>query len=183
MLTLLSKCRLLKCPQGLHLRVLCLVILAVIGMLPIRQTDISGYVLGHMGTLSVSMLFLLSFQVLSTWGIVESCDAAVWRNMNVFWLIIGIVLYPSAIGLFDEDMYRYGFQSTMSWCVLGLSCVSFFCKYRMFAFCLALSVLAHQLQLHESCNLWDYLIDPWLWIVAAIGLISTACRQCFSGHR
>ncbi len=175
MLSLMTKCR-----HRLRSMLLCLLIPAVIGVLPIRQTDVSGFVLGHMGALSVSMLVLLTFQLLSGWRIVEPFSAAVWRNMNLFWLISGAVLYPAALGLLDRDMYAYGFQNTMSWCVLGVSVAAVFCKYRILGLCLALSVLAHQLKLQESRNLWDYLIDPWLWITAAVSLIAGACRGSFA---
>lgn len=172
---------LMKCRHRLHSIVLFLLIPAVIGVVPIRQTDVSGFVLGHMGTLSVSMLVLLTFQLLSSWRFAEPLHAAVWRNMNLFWLISGAVLYPSALGLLDRDMYGYGFQNTMSWCVLGVSIAAVVCHYRIPGFCLALSVLSHQLKLQESGNLWDYLIDPWLWIAAAVSLMAGAIRESFSG--
>jgi len=175
MLSLLMKCR-----HRLHSILLCLLIPAVIGVLPIRQTDVSGFVLGHMGTLSVSMLVLLTFQLLSACRFVKTFSAAVWRNMNLFWLISGAALYPSALGLLDRDMYAYGFQNTMSWCVLGMSVVAVVCKYRISGLCLALSVLAHQLKLQESCNLWDYIIDPWLWIAASVSLSAGTLRGSFA---
>jgi len=174
---------LMKCRHRLYSMVLCLLIPAVIGVLPIRQTDVSGFVLGHMGTLSVSMLVLLTVQLLSGCGFVEALGAAVWRNMNLFWLISGTVLYPSALGLLDRDMYAYGFQNTMSWCVLSVSVAAVVCNYRILGLCLALSVLAHQLKLQESHNLWDYLIDPWLWISAAVSLTAEACRRLFARKR
>ncbi|MEJ7594889.1 MAG: hypothetical protein WKF77_25465 [Planctomycetaceae bacterium] len=174
---------LMKCRHRLYSIVLCLLIPAVIGVLPIRQTDVSGFVLGHMGTLSVSMLVLLTVQLLSGCGFVEALGAAVWRNMNLFWLISGAVLYPSALGLLDRDMYAYGFQNTMSWCVLGVSIAAVVCNYRILGLCLALSVLARQLKLQESHNLWDYLIDPWLWISAAVSLTAAACRRLFAHKR
>ena len=174
---------LMKYRHRLHSIVLCLLIPAAISVLPIRQTDVSGFVLGHLGTLSVSMLVLLTFQLCVNWRFVETLSASVWRNMNVFWLITGAVLYPAALGLFDEDTYSYGFQNTMSWCVLGVSVAAVVCKYRILGFCLAFSVLAHQLKLQESRNLWDYMIDPWLWIAAAVSLFAGACRRLFSGNR
>ena len=169
-----------KCRSRLQSVLLCLSMPAVLGVLPIGQTDVSGFALAHMGTLSASMLVLLAFQLFANCGFVEAFSAPVWRNMNMFWLVTGAVLYPSALGLFDHDVYTFGFRSTMSWCVLGVSCAVALCNYRMLAFCLALSVLAHQLQFHESCNLWDYMIDPWLWIAAAVSLISEACRRLFA---
>jgi len=175
--------RLMKYRPSLQSILLCLVIPAVIGVLPIRQTDVSGFVLGHMGTLSVSMMVLLIFQLLLSWRFVEAFSTAAWRNMNLFWFAIGMILYPAALGLFDEDMYSYGFQNTMSWCVLCVSIAAVICKYRILGISLALSVLAHQLKLQESRNLWDYMIDPWLWIAAAIVLIAGVCRRLFSSKQ
>lgn len=129
------------------------------------------------------MLVLLTFQLMSSGRFVETLNAAVWRNMNVFWFAIGMILYPAALGLLDRDMYAYGFQHTMSWCVLGISVAAVVCKYRILGLCLALAVLAHQLKLQESENLWDYLIDPWLWIAAAVSLMAGACRRFFKVKR
>lgn len=148
-----------------------------VGLLPVRQTDVSGFVLAHTGTLSASMLLLLLFQLATQWRLVESLSAQVWRNMNLFWISLGIVVYPSALGLLDVDIYAFGYREAMSWCVLIASGIAVYSSYRIPGLCLASAVLAHLLRLHESPNLWDYLIDPWLCLAAVYALISASCRR------
>lgn len=158
---------------------LCLLIPVVLGVLPIGQTDVSGFALGHMGTLSASMLVLLGFQFLANIGAIEGHATSVLRNMNIFWFATGMILYPAALGFFSTDMYSFGFHASMHWSVLGMSVVAMLCRFRILGLCLAFSVLANLLKLHESSNLWDYVIDPWLWIAAAVSLPASLCRQLF----
>ena len=168
---------LVKCRSRLQSMLLCLLIPVVLGVLPIGQTDVSGFALAHMGTLSASMLVLLAFQLFANARIIEGFSAPVLRNMNIFWFATGMILYPAALGLFNRDVYSFGFHSSMSWYVLAVSVVAMLCRYRILGLCLAFSVLAHLLKLHESRNLWDYVIDPWLWIAAIVSLPAGMCRQ------
>jgi hypothetical protein len=157
----------------------CLWIPGFLGVLPIGQTDVSGFALGHMGTLSASMLVLLGFQFFANIGAIEGHGTLVLRNMNIFWFATGMILYPAALGFFNTDMYSFGFHASMHWCVLGLSVTAVLCRLRILGLCLAFSVLANLLKLHESSNLWDYVIDPWLWIAATVSLPVGLYRQLF----
>ncbi len=172
MLSLLVKCR-----SRLQLILLCVFIPGVLAVLPIGQTDVSGIVLAHMGTLSASMLVLLAFQLFAKVGCIEGFSTPVLRNMNIFWFAIGMTLYPAALGFFNTDVYSFGFHNSMNWCVLAVSVVAMLRRYQILGLCLAFSVLAHLLNLHESRNLWDYVIDPWLWIAAIVSLPAGMCRQ------
>ena len=172
MLSLLVNCR-----SRLQSILLCVIIPSVLAVLPLGQTDVSGFVLAHMGTLSASMLVLLAFQLFANVGSIETFSASMLRNMNLFWFATGMILYPAALGLFTRDVYVFGFHNSMSWCVLAVSVVAMLCRYRILGLCLAFSVLAHLMMLHESPNLWDYLIDPWLWIAAFVSLPAGMCRQ------
>lgn len=165
--------------RNLQLISLCVLIPVVLGVLPIGQTDVSGFVLGHMGAVSASMLVLLGFQLFANIGAIEGHRTSVLRNMNIFWFATGMILYPAALGFFSTDMYSFGFHASMHWSVLGLSVVAMLCRLRILGLCLAFSVLANQLKLHESSNLWDYVIDPWLWIAATISLPATMFQQLF----
>ncbi len=156
---------------------LCLSIPAILGVLPIGQTDVSGFALGHMGAVSASMLVLLAFQVLANVGCIDGLNAPILRNMNIFWFATGAFLYPAALGLFARDLYSFGFHNSMSWCVLAVSVVAMLCRHRILGLCLTFTVLAHQLKLHESSNLWDYVIDPWLWIASAVNLLAGVYRR------
>lgn len=169
-------CPLLRRLSRRQSMLLCLLIPLGVGLLPVRQTDVSGFVLAHTGTLSASMLLLLLFQLSTEWRLVESLSTQVWRNMNLFWISLGIVVYPSALGLLDVDTYVFGYRDAMSWCVLIVSGIAVYSSYRTLGLCLATAVFSHLLKLHESPNLWDYLIDPWLCLAAVCTLIATSCR-------
>lgn len=168
---------LVKCQSKFSSVLLCLLIPGLLGILPVGQTDVSGFALAHMGTFSASMLVLLAFQSLANAGCVEALRAPVLRDMNLFWLILGMILYPAALGLLSIDVYLPGTHHSMNWCALAVSAVAMFLRYRLLGLCLAFSVLAHLLVLHESRNLWDYLIDPWLLIAAIVSLFAGMCRS------
>ena len=171
---------LVKCKSRVQSLFLCLLIPGLLGVVPVGQTDVSGFALAHMGTFSASMLVLLAFQFFANIGLVESFRASALRTMNLFWLISGMILYPASLGLLNRDMYSIGFHSSMSWCVLAASGVAVFLRFRILGMCLAFSVLAHLLVLHESRNLWDYIIDPWLWIAGTVSLVAGASHTLVS---
>ena len=105
------------------------------------------------------------------------------------WLLIAMtaLLYPFALGLTMFDRYGLGYSNP--WLLAVLLIISLFLWLRKFYF-LALiitaAVVAWSLQLLESRNLWDYLIDPlfrlvmllsWLRPSLAAGYTSACSRQ------
>ncbi len=168
---------LVKCRSKLQSMLLCLLIPSVLGILPTGRTDVSGFALAHMGTLSASMLVLLAFQLFANVAFIEGFSAPVLWNMNIFWFATGMILYPAALGFLNTDVYSFGFHTRLNWCVLAVSVVAMLCRHRVLGLCLAFSVLAHLLTLHESCNLWDYIIDPWLWIAATVSMFAGIVRR------
>jgi hypothetical protein len=84
-------------------------------------------------------------------------------------LIGGLVLYPFALGLTYFDPYALGYDSRAFLVVLfSFALWAVYRGYGLITVCLTASVLAHSLGILESRNLWDYLIDPWLTIYAAV---------------
>lgn len=156
--------------------VICLLFPLVLGAWPVHETDCSGFILAHTGTLSVPIFILLSLELLAAWGLVRPQCPRHRRNANVFWVMCGALVYPSALGFTNADTYAIGYFKSMAWCVLALSGIALICRQKLLALCLAAAVLVHQLRLLESPNLWDYLIDPWLCLAAAFQLVWNACR-------
>ena len=161
---------------NLSLGVMCLLIPLVLGAWPLHETDFSGFILAHTGTLSVPIFILLLLELPAAWGLAQPPCPRHHRNANLFWVTSGILVYPSAMGFIDADTYAIGYLSSMAWCVLALSGIALICRQRILALCLAAAVLVHQLRLLESSNLWDYLIDPWLCLAAAFQLVWNAFR-------
>ena len=94
-----------------------------------------------------------------------------WRF--VFRLVAtgGLFLYPMALGLGPFDPYTLGFASTGLLAVLALfASLAWWRRYHVCLGAIVLAVLAYRLDLLESSNLWDYLLDPWLVLYAIYDL-------------
>ena len=77
------------------------------------------------------------------------------------------VLYPTALGWGDWDAYQSGWGSLGMLGILLMLSLSFWISgLRLLPALVGLALLAWTLGLMESNNLWDYLLDPWLAVVA-----------------
>lgn len=116
--------------------------------------------------------------------------ARVWENLTggklfdrretlaawLFGLAAGVVLYPMALGLGGFDPYVLGWEfSWLSVLVLAVTIALLYTRNR-FGMVLVVSVLAYDLGLLESPNLWDYLVDPFYAVAAAGALASRLAR-------
>ena len=83
------------------------------------------------------------------------------------------VLYPTALGWGDWDAYRAGWGSYMFLFGLASTALVAFCAgLWLLPLVLATSALAWAIGLLESNNIWDYLMDPWLVLLACLRVIS-----------
>ncbi len=94
----------------------------------------------------------------------EKARKAAW----LFGLGAGILLYPMALGLGRFDPYGLGFGSGRLLVPLLLITLLLLHGRNGFGAVMVASVLAYNLRLLESSNLWDYLLDPLLVVSAAI---------------
>jgi len=83
-------------------------------------------------------------------------------------VVAAAVLYPTALGWGDWDAYQPGWGSLgMLGILLMLSLAFWISGLRLLPALVGLALLAWSLGLMESGNLWDYLLDPWLAVLAA----------------
>lgn len=80
---------------------------------------------------------------------------------------VALFLYPLALGWSDWDAYRPGWGSWGMWAaLLAVSLLCWVRGLRLLPWLIGLGLLAWSLDLMESANLWDYLLDPWLAFVS-----------------
>lgn len=89
----------------------------------------------------------------------------------VFGAAMGVVLYPMALGLGPFDPYALGWGFSPLFIFLMVLTIFLLYKRNRLGIVLMLCILSYNLQLLESPNLWDYLVDPFYVIVSLIGLI------------
>jgi hypothetical protein len=169
-------CPLSRRQRSVPTRILCCCAIAGLAILPFQQLDLSGLVLGHIGVLSASTMILLlqnlSFQLIPAKRLSQAED----RTLNGVWFLIGGVIYASTFGIVEQDFYALGYQTQMSWIVLAVSGMAALLRHWLLALCLVTAVLAHQWRLCESANLWDCMIDPWLFFASTFQLLRWAIR-------
>lgn len=98
-----------------------------------------------------------------------------------FILVVAAVFYPLSLGAAATDLYSIGYgEKWFKGLVLGISLLCAVNYFYVSALTIALGVLAFELQLLESTNLWDYLIDPVITLVILITGINY-CVKSMSG--
>lgn len=120
---------------------------------------LAAYIRGIIGELSVVTSLLLWSYFFSTtprhipsrlkWGIV----------------FVGLFFYPCALGIGMIDPYAWGYGSLLFLTAIA-AIIFYLCWVAWYreAVILALAIVAWAFTLHESTNLWDYLLDPFLFL-------------------
>lgn len=98
------------------------------------------------------------------------------------WVLIGLVLYISTMGLIAPDFYSSGFAPRAL--LLGVVVWIGICGWvsPTLGWILALGLAAFAGKLMVSVNLWDYLIDPVTWLIMVSKTIAQA-RECWRGKQ
>jgi hypothetical protein len=127
-----------------------------------------AYVRGLTGDLSIVLTLLLWISLLPA-----NKPAPIVFKFAV--AIIALCFYPFALGLGMVDPYAWGYGSiAFLVAVLFFALVCGLANWTKGLWIIAIAILAWTAHWHESANLWDYLLDPFLaiWaICASIGMM------------
>jgi len=142
-------------------RIIVIMGTALLVMLPLF--DYPGWykVRGIFGDSSITALLFYSALVLQqnfSWQLYRGEELLLLRRLV---LLAAVLLYPFALGLTQFDSYRLGYANP--WMLATLLVFTLFCWFRQYYFLATIitaAVISDSLQLLESRNLWDYLIDP-----------------------
>ena len=135
------------------------------------ELPLSAYVRGIIGDLSTVTVVLLFSTLLM-------------RNQGTPWMVklviglIGLCFYPLALGLGMFDPYGWGYSSAAL--LIAVIIFALFCAAANWikgVWVIGLAMIAWSVHWHESTNLWDYLIDPFLVTWAIFGLVTTLVKK------
>ena len=128
-----------------------------LALAPLGGLPLAGYVRGVTGDLSVTTLVLLSV------GFLGGVEPKERRALSVLVVLGALFLYPMALGLGSFDPYRLGFvPSGLLAALFVVAVLAWLRQFHVLLLCILVAVSSHALELMESWNLWDYLVDPWL---------------------
>ena len=160
-LFLLLQKRTIKLWQKSTLLLCCLGLMAI----PVDGLPLAAYWRGFFGDLSTITQTWLLFAAIGAFRSKPLMAPAERVTLAVWLVILGALLYPASLGLSIIDPYQWGYQPvwlTLAVVVIGIQL--WWRKYWWATLLLACTLIDFQHRMTESNNLWDYLIDPALWI-------------------
>ena len=130
-----------------------------------------AYVRGLTGDLSIVLTLLLWTSLLPA-----NKPAPIVFKFAV--AIVALCFYPFALGLGMVDPYAWGYGSiAFLVAVLFFALVCGLASWTKGVWIIAIAILAWTAHWHESANLWDYLLDPFLAIWAICACIGMMYRR------
>lgn len=145
----------------LAVRPVLIVGITLLLMLPLGGDPAWYAVRGIFGDSSITaLLFYIAFilQQNFSWQLCRPDELLLLRRLLV---MTALLLYPFALGLTQFDSYSLGYANPWFAGILFIVALLFWWRrYYFLAISLTASVAAWSLQMLESANLWDYLLDP-----------------------
>jgi hypothetical protein len=156
--------------QDLRRRRIVVAVLMVLCMLiPLNGLTVAQWLRSVVGDLSVLTLLLLLNIIAQRLFLLNIINNISKHALLLGIALVGVVFYPLALGLGAVDPYHLGYAPLWMGVLLVIASVfSWFRGLRDLAMVLLLPLLAFNLRLLESANLWDYLLDPVLLIYAVV---------------
>ena len=135
------------------------------------ELPLAAYVRGFTGELSITSMLLLWTAYFSP------KEIHVPAAMKGWIAIVALAFYPLALGVSMLDPYAWGYGSIALLAgVLITAFIAWLAGTNRIAIILAVAILAWAAGWHESANLWDYILDPFLGIWAIASLIRSSWR-------
>ena len=128
------------------------------------ELPLAAYVRGVIGDLSIVSLLLL-------WSSVLPSAKKTPLAFKVSIAIAAVVFYPLALGFGMLDPYAWGYGSIgLLIAAILIAIVCGLAGWIKGVWVLSFAIIAWAAHWHESANLWDYLLDPFLalWAIFAI---------------
>ena len=151
----------------LAIRLLAVLLLVNLFFWPLGMSlelPLSAYVRGVTGELSIVTMLLL-------WSSMLPAAQKTPLGFKVVVALIAIAFYPLALGLGMLDPYVWGYGSIgflIATIFFAIACG--LAGWTKGVWILSIAIIAWTVHWHESANLWDYLLDPFLavWALLAV---------------
>ncbi len=100
-----------------------------------------------------------------------------WQAAWLFGAIAGSALHLHPMVLGSLDLYYWGWdREVAAWCLAALAMVFLVCGNRLGVLLLA-ALIAFAVDALESANCWDYVIDPFYWMIGVVATVARGVRR------
>jgi hypothetical protein len=132
---------------------------------------------GFTSNLSIPLAAILLHSVISPVLRSPLLDARAERQTWTLGFVLGMVLYPAALGLGPFDSYLLGWRNWGVAMWMALPTALLLWQRDRLGYILLAAAIAWQLGILESNNAWDYVVDPIFFLISCTMLLGHACRQ------
>lgn len=140
----------------------------VLLLVPINDLPVIYYFRGAFGDLSIITASLLLSATINYFFKVKFLDDNSTKTFYIFIFIFGLFFYITSLGVGQVDLYSFGYsQIVVPMIMLTLAFLCTLRKFYNLGLLLLLSVIAFNVGFLESNNIWDYVLDPFLWLYTA----------------
>jgi hypothetical protein len=140
-----------------------------LAIVPIHDLAMVAYVRAGLGNLSITSTLMLCLMIATAYSGNEYISADTRRNLYRCTMIAALVVYPTGLGLSLFDGYALGYGNLIMLLLLVGCVAGYIWRGALFIpAVILLGITAYLAGLLESDNLWDYLLDPWITLVAII---------------
>jgi hypothetical protein len=149
-----------------------------LSLVPLGSANGLTFLYSLVGPLSLATIVGCAVYIGSTLGLTPALPRHSVLLTAVVVASLGLVLYPASLGLLPWDPYRMGFHGIWLPAALIVIAVAGAAMSSVIVpLWIASAAAAWQVSLFASRNLWDYLIDPVVWIASLVLLAVAAVRR------
>lgn len=128
--------------------------------IPVDGVPLGRWLHGIDGGLSIPFLAVLFDRAVEAWRARPLLDRPARAAAGWFALACGLTLYPAALGVGGIDPYLLGWTSPVVMLAAAAVAAALVWRGNRFGYVLLVAGLLWQLDVLESENAWDYLVDP-----------------------
>ena len=146
--------------------------LGALSLIPINGIALAIYLRSVIDDLAITTVLVLSLATLVRLQLLAVPPRLQQTELLCIFAALALILYPASLGLTYFDPYRLGYAPRPMLVLMGLLTVVLLWRRNLLGVLLfSVATLIFTLELKQSENYWDYLIDPGLGTWAIIVLL------------
>jgi hypothetical protein len=146
--------------------------LGALSLIPINGIALAIYLRSVIDDLAITTVLVLSLATLVRLKLLAAPPRLQQTELLCIFAALALILYPASLGLTYFDPYRLGYAPRPMLVLMGLLTVVLLWRRNLLGVLLfSVATLTFTLELKQSENYWDYLIDPGLGTWAIIVLL------------
>lgn len=155
-----------------HWQLVLLAGLSALALVPINGIALAIYLRSVIDDLAITTVLVLSLATLVRLQLLATPPRRQQTELLCLFAALALLLYPASLGLTYFDPYRLGYAPRPMLVAMGLLTLVLLWRRNLIGVLLfSIATLTFSLEVKQSENYWDYLIDPGLGTWAIVVLL------------